>query len=88
MCVASSVERFRLRKLIMMRMLLQIRQHKANEMVLSECFIQGISIDAYQSLTPEKIVIITFQVPIALLTIGSTSSRDEAFMHVSWFLHI
>jgi hypothetical protein len=67
-----------------LRMLLQIRQHKADDVVLGECFIRAKGIDAYR---PKKMmIIITFEVLIAFLTIGGTSSSDKAYMEVSWYL--
>jgi hypothetical protein len=41
---------------------LRIRQPKANEVVLSECFIRVKSIDAYQALITKKNVIIASDV--------------------------
>jgi hypothetical protein len=70
-----------------LRMLIQIRQHNANEVGLSECFIQVKSIMAYQlPLTSPKTVIITFEVPMTFLTVGGTSSPDEAYVEVLWYL--
>jgi hypothetical protein len=37
---------------------------------------------------PEKTVIVTFEVPIVFLSIGGTSSLDEAYMEVSWYLQL
>jgi hypothetical protein len=69
-----------------LRMLLQIRQHEPNEVVLSECFIPLKSIDACQPLTPKKDRDHHFDVSMVLLTIRSTSSRDEACTEIVWYL--
>jgi hypothetical protein len=71
-----------------MRVILQIRQHKANEVVLSECLIQVKAINAYESRIPKMTVFITFDVPIVFPVIDHTSSRDEAYMEVSRYPYI
>jgi hypothetical protein len=66
-----------------MRMLHQIRQNKANEVILSEFFIRVKGINH----TPLKwMVTITFKVPIILYANGGTASPDEGHMKVSWYL--
>jgi hypothetical protein len=82
MCTISSI---RFLPGPILHMLLHIRQHKAHEVALSECFIRVKSIHAYQPLSPQKTVFITFNVPIMFLTIGGTCSGDEACMEVPWY---
>jgi hypothetical protein len=66
-------------------MILQIRQYKVNDVVLSERFTRTMSIDAYRPLTLRKTVIITFEVPIVFLT-GGTSTREYGYMELSWYI--
>jgi hypothetical protein len=69
-----------------LRTLLQIRQHEVDEVVLSECFIPLKSIDTCQPLTPKKDRDHHFDVSMAFLTIRSTSSLDEAYTEILWYL--
>jgi hypothetical protein len=64
---------------------LRIGQAKASRAVLSGCFIRVKRIDGYQTITPTKIVIITFEMPIVFPSISGTSSCDEAYREVSWY---
>jgi hypothetical protein len=69
-----------------LRMPLEIRQHKANEGILLECLTSVKGDGACQPPTPRKTVIATVEALIMCLTIGGTCSRDEAEMDVSWSL--
>jgi hypothetical protein len=61
----------------------EIRQHKPDKVILSECFTPDKGINPSAS---EKTVRIILEVLIVFPTAGGTSSCDGADMVISWHL--
>jgi hypothetical protein len=69
-----------------LRMLRQIRQRKANEVIFSERFIRVKGMEGHQALAAQKTEIIAYEAPAVFRTIGRTSSSGEGYLDVCWDL--